>query len=207
VFSILSGDLWSEDMVIVEEALNQLSKLCREDKQNMSIFSLTGYCPVCGVIRKWYHNREVLIAGFRLLQLATESCAVGAFGCGALESIVCAMENFETDCALQAAACGALATIVSTSKSGPSIKLAIDLSGSSVLIKAMQSFPDSIQVQQKAIMTFLCMARFPQVKEHLEVASDLVRESMEKLGMTSLSPPVEAKEVIRKNNTPAARGA
>jgi hypothetical protein len=211
VFSILSGELWSDDKVIVNGALKELGKLCQEDDQNKSIFPLAGYCPLCGVIRKWYHDTEILITGFRLLQLTSENFAIGAFGCGLLASIVCAMENFETDGPLQAAACGALATMMSTSKSGPSIKLAVDLNGPSVLVKAMESFPNSIEVQQKAIIAFLSMARFPQLREYLGVGSAVVRESMEKLNMSLLVPEnlrsVKDNNGVLGKNMVASRGA
>jgi hypothetical protein len=212
VFSILSGELWSDDKAIVNGALKQLVKLCQEDDQLQSIFSLAGYCPLCGVIRKWYHDTEILINGFCLLQLTSEKFALGAFGCGLLASIVCAMENFEKNGPLQAAACGALATMVSTSKSGPSIKLAVDLNGPSFLIKAMESFPDSIEVQQKAVIVFLSMARFPQLREHLDVGSAVLRESMEKLNMSLLvTEDLRAVEdngsLGKKKNMVASRGA
>jgi hypothetical protein len=209
VLCLLSGDLWSDDKAIVEGALEQLIKLCCEDDQNQSIFSLAGYCPLCGVIRKWYHNKEILIAGFRLLQLASENFAVGAFGCGALESVVGAMSNYAKDGPLQAAACGALAAIVSTSQSGPALKLAAGLNGVQVLVKVMNSFPDSIAVQQQASATFVSMARFPQLHDYLEEGTAVVHASLNKFGaITSLAHQMAVnKEENNGLNNPTARVA
>jgi hypothetical protein len=200
VLALLSGELWSDDKAIVTVGLEQLIKLCQDDgdddHQNKSIFSQAGYSSLCGVWRKWFQEKEILIAGFRLLQMTSENFALGAFGCGALECIVAAMNNFGGDGPLQAAACGALATIVSTSKSGPSIKLAVDLNGPVVLIKAMESFPDSIEVQKKATMTFLSMARFPQLCDYLEGSMAVVRASMDKFGLTSLVVAEQMKAAV-----------
>jgi hypothetical protein len=214
VLCLLSSELWSDDKAIVAGGLKQLVMLCQADDQNKSIFSQAGYCSLCGVFRKWYQEKEILIAGFRLLQMTSENFAVGAFGCGVLECIVAAMNNFVGDGPLQAAACGALATIVSTSKSGPSIKLVVDLQGPVVLIKAMESFPDSIEVQHKATMAFLSMARFPQLSERLEVEASVVRAlSTEKFDVaTALVESSRAEDndhdvPVRKHIMVLARGA
>jgi hypothetical protein len=188
VLCLLSGDLWSDDKAIVVGAFHQLANLCRDDDQNQSIFSLAGYCTLCGVVRKWYHEATVLTAAFRLIPEASEDFAAGAIGSGALEYIVGAMRKFAMDGPLQAAACGALATLVSsTSAIGPSIKLAIHLSGPVVLTEAIASFPGSIELQENVTATFRSMARFPQLHAHLKIGSILVHASMDKDGLTTCS--------------------
>jgi hypothetical protein len=103
-----------------------------------------------------------------------ENFMVGAFGCGVVESILCAMENFEIDSPLQAAALGTLATILSSTTPSstshdPLIQLAVDLNSIPILIKAMESFPDSINVQQNEAASFYGMAQFPQL--HLVIST------------------------------------
>lgn len=194
VLCLLCHELWSDDQAIVSGALEQLSVLCREDDiddRNKVIFSLVGYTPLCGVLRKWYYKKEVLIAGFRLIHHLTqqEKFVDGVFGCGGLEIIVSAMEKFVTDGSLQGAACAALATIISSTPDiGPSIKLAVDMkNGVHVLIQAMVSFPDSIEVQREGYVIFSGMARFPSLYKHLNSGTTVVRAALEKFDFMSLA--------------------
>jgi hypothetical protein len=62
-------------------------------------------------------------------------------------------------------------------------KLAVDLSGLHVLIQAMESFPNSIEVQQQGALTLLSLARFPQLREHRKVGTTVVCTFMEKFDL------------------------
>lgn len=186
ISQIVYHRLWKESAIDIKNALIELRNLCRSDEHRdaniAALYDVGGHVAMMGAMRKWYAHADLQAEGCRALHSAalraSDDFALAAVRCGALETILLAMENFPDDSDVQDRACGALYALTATSNKDASVKLATQLKGVPIVLQAMKAFPGSVCLQQRACFALCSLARWEELRGDLSVVAPIIRQAL-----------------------------